>query len=259
MDAQKLNRTIFIRDNLDVLRTLKDQSVDLIYLDPPFNSNKNYGTPIGSKVAGFHFKDMWTLSDTDEAWWGQLSEEHPNLYEIIHAVGCVNGNKDKSYLIYMAMKLLEMKNILKDTESIYLHCDKTMSHPLKLIMDAIFGKENFKNEISWKRYAVHSLKGDSFDNITDCILFYSRKTSECNFQQIFIKDKENSKKLLKKFKYIETETGRRFHHGSLEKSSNASSKNEIRIINGKKVKTNLGWVWSQKTFDKRINKNKHLD
>lgn len=79
MDAKKLNRTLFIRDNLEVLRTIEDQSVDLIYLDPPFNSNKNYGAPIGSKLAGFHFKDMWCLSDTDEAWWGELSESTPPL------------------------------------------------------------------------------------------------------------------------------------------------------------------------------------
>ena len=140
VDANKLNRTIFIRDNLEVLRTLADKSVDLIYLDPPFNSNKNYGAPIGSKQAGFHFKDMWFLSDTDEAWWGELSDKHSNLYEIIHAVGCVNGDRDKAYLIYMAMRLLEMKRVLKDTGSIYLHCDQTMSHSLKLVMDAVFNR-----------------------------------------------------------------------------------------------------------------------
>ena len=87
MKAEKLNRTIFIKDNLEVLRGIDDKTVDLVYLDPPFNSNKNYGAPIGSKAAGFHFKDMWYLSDTDEAWWGELSDKYSNLYEIIHAVG----------------------------------------------------------------------------------------------------------------------------------------------------------------------------
>ena len=92
---------------------------------------------------------MWYLSDTDEAWWGELSDKNPDLYEIIHAVGCVNGDKDKSYLIYMAMRLLEMHRVLKDTGSIYLHCDQTMSHSLKLVMDAVFGKRGFNNEIIW--------------------------------------------------------------------------------------------------------------
>ena len=174
MKAEKLNRTIFIRDNLEVLRGIDDKSVDLVYLDPPFNSNKNYGAPIGSKVAGKHFKDMWYLSDTDEAWWGELSDKYPDLYEIIHAVGCINGDKDKSYLIYMTMRLLELHRILKDTGSIYLHCDQTMSHSLKLVMDSIFKKKNYNNEIIWsyKRFSKRSKK--SFPKMHDSILFYSK-------------------------------------------------------------------------------------
>ena len=121
-NTDKLNRHIFIKDNLEVLRAFDDESVDLIYLDPPFNSNKNYGAPIGSEAAGAHFKDIWTYSDTDDAWWGLLADKEPGLYEIIHAVGCINGEKDKSYLIAMAMRLLELKRVLKDTGSIYLHC-----------------------------------------------------------------------------------------------------------------------------------------
>ena len=111
MNAEKLNCTTFIRDNLEVLRCIDDQTVDLIYLDPPppFNSNKNYGSPIGSKEAGFHFKGMWYLSDTGEAWWGELSDKYPDLYEVIYAIGCINGNRDKAYLIYMAMRFLEMQ------------------------------------------------------------------------------------------------------------------------------------------------------
>ena len=150
-NTEKLNRHIFVKDNLEVLRAFDSESVDLIYLDPPFNSNKNYNAPIGSESAGAHFKDRWTLDDTDVAWWGELADKHPALYSAIHAVGVVNGNNDKSYLIYMAMRLLEMKRILKDTGSIYLHCDQTMSHGLKIVMDAVFGKENFKNEIIWNK------------------------------------------------------------------------------------------------------------
>lgn len=179
VNSEKLNRTIFIRDNLEVLRCLDDKTVDLIYLDPPFNSNKNYGSPIGSKAAGFHFKDMWYLSDTDTAWWGELSDKHPDLYEIIHAIGCVNGNRDKSYLIYMAMRLLQMHRVLKDTGSIYLHCDQTMSHSLKLIMDSIFGKKNFNNEIVWYYSGGASAKR-FFPRKHDTILFYS-KTGKYNF------------------------------------------------------------------------------
>ena len=198
MDAAKLNRTIFIRDNLEVLRCIDDKTVDLIYLDPPFNSNKNYGAPIGSKEAGFHFKDMWYLSDTDEAWWGELSDKNPDLYEIIHAVGCINGNRDKAYLIYMAMRLLEMHRVLKDTGSIYLHCDQVMSHSIKLIMDAIFKKKNYEREIIWQQNNVSGCKASANNWIRDhdVILFYSK--GDKFFKKIYA---PYSEKYLKRFKH----------------------------------------------------------
>lgn len=79
------NRTIFTGDNLPILRGMDDESIDLIYLDPPFNSNRHYSAPIGSKAAGAEFKDAWTFEDTDAAWWGELDEEHAPLYRVIDA------------------------------------------------------------------------------------------------------------------------------------------------------------------------------
>ena len=194
-NTDKLNRHIFIKDNLEVLRAFDSKSVDLIYLDPPFNSNKDYNAPIGSESAGAHFKDRWTLDDTDVAWWGELADKHPSLYSAIQAVGVVNGNRDKSYLIYMAMRLLEMKRVLKDTGSIYLHCDHTMSHSLKLVMDAVFGKENFKNEIIWC-YTGASESKKAFPNKHDTILFYSKsyKNNIFNFDNIRVPYKNNNTK-----------------------------------------------------------------
>jgi len=187
MNVEKLNRTIFIGNNLEVLRGLRDQSVDLIYLDPPFNSNRNYSSPLGRKESGFHFKDVWCLSDTEEAWWGELSENHPRFYDIIHTVGCINGNKDKAYLIYMGIRLLEMHRILKETGSIYLHCDQTMSHPLKLMMDFLFGKANFVNEIIWY-YRTGGVSKKSFAKKHDTIFFYAKNFPEKTF---FIKKEKN--------------------------------------------------------------------
>lgn len=199
-NTEKLNRHIFIKDNLEVLRALDDQSVDLIYLDPPFNSNKTYSAPIGSEAAGAHFKDIWNYSDTDDAWWGELSDKKPALYEIIHAIGVVNGNRDKSYLIAMSMRLLELHRVLKDTGSIYLHCDQTMSHSLKLVMDAIFGKNNFRNEIVWRRIKgavkTSQFKIKNFGKNSDIILFYS-KNKKYVFNGEDIK-KEYSKEYIKK-------------------------------------------------------------
>lgn len=147
---QIANHTIFTGDNLYILRGIDSESIDLIYLDPPFNSNRHYSAPIGSQAAGAEFKDAWTFEDTKDAWWGLIADEHPALYKVIDAAGDVGNEGDKAYLIYMAMRLLEMHRILKPTGSIYLHCDTTMSHSLKMVMDAIFGRKNFRNEIVWR-------------------------------------------------------------------------------------------------------------
>ena len=96
------NRTIFTGDNLPIMRGMDSESVDLIYLDPPFNSNRHYKAPLGSKAAGAAFKDAWTFEDTDDAWWGLIADEYPALYKVIDAAGAVGNSGDKAYLIYMA-------------------------------------------------------------------------------------------------------------------------------------------------------------
>ena len=167
------NRTVFSNDNLPVLRGIDTESVDLIYLDPPFNSNRNYAAPIGSDAAGAAFKDTWTLSDVDNAWHGEIADREPALYQAIHAAELTHGKGMKSYLIMMAVRLLEMKRVLKKTGSIYLHCDPTASHYLKGLMDAVFGNDNFRNEIVWQRTNTHSL-GKQFGRVHDTLLFYSK-------------------------------------------------------------------------------------
>ncbi len=140
------NRTVWIRDNIDVLRGINSDSIDLIYLDPPFNSKANYAAPIGSKAAGAAFKDTWSLSDVDVEWVNLLEAKHKKLHDVI----CVAmDDSDRSYLAYMAERFLEMHRILKPTGSIYLHCNQDMSHYLKLLMDAIWQRKNFINEIVW--------------------------------------------------------------------------------------------------------------
>ena len=146
-----VNRTLWTGDNLDIMRGMNSESVDLIYLDPPFNSNRDYAAPIGSEAAGAKFKDTWTLDDVDEAWHGEIADRDPTLYAIIAAAGLAHGKGMKSYLIMMAVRLLEMRRILKETGSIYLHCDPTASHYLKTLMDAIFKARHFRSEITWRR------------------------------------------------------------------------------------------------------------
>ena len=172
------NQTIWTADNLDIMRGMNSDCVDLIYLDPPFNSNANYAAPIGSKAAGSEFKDTWTLQDVDIAWLDLIEAKYPSLNKVIHAA---MTNSDKSYLIYMAVRLLEMHRILKDSGSIYLHCDPTMSHYLKLVMDAIFRRKNFRNEIVWC-YTGASNTLRWFPRKHDIIFSYA-KTNEANFQR----------------------------------------------------------------------------
>ena len=168
------DRTIWTGDNLDILRGLNSASVDLIYLDPPFNSNRNYAAPVGSAAAGAAFKDTWTLSDLDVAWMGLIADEQPAMYQVLQTAGLTHGKGMQSYLCMMAVRLLEMRRVLKDTGSIYLHCDPTASHYLKLLMDSIYGIRNFRNEIIWKRSLMpkaHAGQGAKhFARVNDVIL-----------------------------------------------------------------------------------------
>ena len=168
------NRTLFTGDNLDIMRGMNSECVDLIYLDPPFNSNRDYAAPIGSEAAGAAFKDTWTLSDVDLAWHGLIAERDPTLASIVEAGGLSHGKGMQAYLTMMAVRLLEMRRLLKKTGSIYLHCDPTASHYLKLLMDSVFGQRKFRSEIIWRRSNAHSKTSRKFGPIHDTILFYSK-------------------------------------------------------------------------------------
>ena len=172
------NRTLFIADNLDIMRGMDSETIDLIYLDPPFNSNRNYKAPIGSPAEGAEFKDIWTDEDIKYEWHGQIASEHEELYQIIKASETVYDKSMKIYLMAIAVRLFEMHRILKTTGSIYLHCDPTASHYLKLIMDDMFGKQNFRNEIVWFYNNRLARKASNFSRLHDILLVYgkTRKT-----------------------------------------------------------------------------------
>ncbi len=167
------NRTVFTGDNLDVLRGMDSESVDLIYADPPFNSNRDYAAPIGSKAAGAAFKDTWTLDDIDEAWLEIIADQHPGPHAVIEAAGLVHGDSMKSYLCMMAIRLLEARRVLKPTGSFYLHCDQTAGHYLKFLLDSIVGRQRFRCEITWRRNSSKGLATTNYPNNADIILYYS--------------------------------------------------------------------------------------
>ena len=174
------NRTIFTGDNLEVLRGFDSNIVDLIYLDPPFNSNRDYAAPVGSKAAGAAFKDTWTLSDLDVAWAGEVADRHPAVSEVIHAARTAHGAGMMSYLTMMAVRLIELRRVLKPEGSIYLHCDDTAGSYLRVLMDSIFGRDLFRNEITWQRTGSAAKgsqhKSKTWGANTDRLLFYSGGT-----------------------------------------------------------------------------------
>ena len=226
------NRTIFEADNLDILRGLDSETIDLIYLDPPFNSNRTYEAPIGSQAAGAAFKDAWTLSDLDNAWHGELAEEQPALYSAISAAGETHGKSMKAYLIMMGIRMLEMHRILKSTGSIYLHCDPTASHYLKTMMDSIFGEKRFRNEIVWQRTNAHNLQAKYFSKTYDVLLFYSKdKDYTWNKQYTDYSQAQLSR-------YKKDETGRLYTGRDLTVSSGGNRNFQWR---GSRPSSNRSW------------------
>ena len=179
------------------MRGMADDSVDLIYLDPPFNSNHDYAAPTGSKAAGAEFKDTWGLSDIDLAWHGEIENQHPGLYTLLDATRKIHGNSMMSYLIYMSIRVIEMRRILKDTGGFWLHCDPTASHYLKLMLDEVFGKRCFRNEITWKRTSAHN-DSKNFGMVRDVLLFYGNTPLNTDAVRIPLRDAYVSKQYTQK-------------------------------------------------------------
>ena len=212
-----VNRTMWTGDNLAVMRGMNIASVDLIYLDPPFNSNKTYSAPIGSKAAGAAFKDTWTLDDVDLAWHGEIAEQNPAVYAVIDAAGVSHGKSMQSYLIMMAVRLLEMHRVLKPTGSLYLHCDSTAGHYLKILLDAVFGPSAFRNEITWqRRYGAFSTvhASNRFGVSTDTILFYALSKDAPFNPQYSFDDPQYQQYIARTFRHVDA-SGRRYRVDNL--------------------------------------------
>lgn len=170
-----LNRTLFIRDNLDVMRGMDDDLVDLIYLDPPFNSKRMYSAPLGGRASGQQFKDIWELDDAKEEYIRRIGMYDDNLpvMNVCLAARATHGDSMYGYLVFMARRLIEMKRILSPTGTIYLHCDPHANSYLRMLMDAIFGKAQFRNEIIWC-YAGGGVPKRDYPRKHDTILRYSK-------------------------------------------------------------------------------------
>lgn len=171
---------LYFGDNLDVLRAMPAETVDLIYLDPPFNSNANYNVLYGTKRGGASqaqshaFEDTWTWGAEAQRALNETAARHLKAGAILDAFQKVfEGSNVMAYLAMMAVRLVELHRVLKPTGSLYLHCDPTASHYLKLILDGIFGPTRFQNEIIWKRHSAHS-SVKRYGPVHDTLLFYSK-------------------------------------------------------------------------------------
>ncbi len=178
--------TLYYGDNLKILRDyIKDESVDLVYLDPPFNSNRNYnvlfrnesGTDSESQITAF--EDTWHWNLAAELVYNELINEPDDVGQMIQAFRQFIPQKSQmmAYLVMMAVRLKELHRVLKPTGSLYLHCDPTASHYLKILLDTIFGASNFRTDVSWKRSSAHNdAKQGRMQpgNIRDTIFFYTK-------------------------------------------------------------------------------------
>jgi len=246
--------TLFYGDNLNILREyIPDKSIDLIYLDPPFNSNRNYNVLFkdesgqDSEAQITAFEDTWHWNQAAEDTYSELIHNAPeqvsNMIDALRRF--IGANQMMAYLVMMTARLIELHRVLKDTGSLYLHCDPTASHYLKIVLDAIFGVQNFRNEIIWKRKTGRGDTGGTskrFGTMTDILLFYG-KSDDTIFNSV---NRPNDPEYIESFFKFVDENGRRYASDNL--SSPSPRPNLTYEYKGYKPPSN-GWAISKEKME----------
>jgi DNA modification methylase len=240
--AREMNQ-LYYGDNLQVLREhIADESIDLIYLDPPFNSKRDYNllfkAPSGhdSEAQIEAFEDTWHWNQQAEREFDELLHQpNTDVAEMMKALrGFLGENDMMAYLTMMANRLLQLHRVLKSTGSLYLHCDPNASHYLKVVLDGVFGKENFQSEITWQRTATHN-DAHKWPSISDVLLFYSKSDEfKWNPQHRPQSDED----IETRYRYTD-ENGRRYRLGPMD----APEGGGMSAINKKTGKPNGWYVW----------------
>lgn len=210
---------LYYGDNLEVLRLhVPDESVDLVYLDPPFNSNQDYNVlfaeQTGKRAAAQikAFEDTWRWDESAARAYEEIVEEGGRVSDAMRAFRTFLGTSDMmAYLAMMAPRLVELRRVMKPTASIYLHCDPTASHYLKMVMDAVFGPENFRNEIIWKRTSGHS-DASRYGSVHDTILFFVKDQAGYTWNQTY---QDYDEEYVEQYYRYRDEDGRRFMSDNL--------------------------------------------
>jgi len=248
---------LFYGDNLDVLRRhIKDETVDLIYLDPPFNSNANYNVLFkehdgaGSAAQIQAFGDSWHWDQSAASAYQEIVEAGGKVSETLQAFRMLVGPNDMlAYLTMMAARLVELHRVLKPSGCLYLHCDPTASHYLKVVLDAIFGAQNYVNEIVWERFNFHA-DAKRWGKLHDTILLYAKDADNITF--ITQRRSYNESYINSHFK--EDEAGRLY---SLDNPVGAGQ-GPARVFFGNLLEPPPGthWRYSQEKIDKFISEGK---
>ena len=244
-----LRGTLYYGDNLDILRRyLKDETVDLVYLDPPFNSAQNYnaffqekdGSGAASQIRAF--EDTWHWDIETKRTCDAVTEQPGKVSDVMQAFYTfLGGNDMMAYLTRMSARLVELRRVLKSTGSLYLHCDPTASHYLKLLCDAVFGQDNYRNEISWKRSQPKSHATINFSNCRDIILRYS-KTPDAVFNKVFGKHDPD---YIEMFYRFTDPAGRRYRLGDITNPNKNRPNLTYEFLGVNRV-----WRWTKERMQK---------
>ncbi len=238
--------TLFYGDNLPILRDyFDDESVDLIYLDPPFNSNRSYnvlfkdesGEEAEAQITAF--EDTWHWNaHTEQVYHDLVTLSDPRTSDMISALRQFIGtNQVMAYLVMMTVRLIELHRVLRKSGTLYLHCDPTSSHYLKIVLDTIFGVKNFRNEIVWKRTGAKSLAFTRFASNHDIILRYSKSGKAIWNPQYIAHDPEYIEKF---YRYTDPGTGRRYRLGDLTNPNKDRPNLTYKFLGVTRV-----WRWTQ--------------
>ena len=204
------NRTLYHGDNLDFMRALNSNSVHLIATDPPFNKGRDFHATPGSLATGAKFEDRWSWDDdVHPEWKEQIQDDWPALWFVIEAAETAHSEGMAAFLCWLAVRVLEMHRVLRDDGSLYLHCDPTASHYIKAMLDSVFEKKNFRNEIMWC-YTGNSVPTGGFQKKHDVILFYA-KSEAAKFAMPLAPYSEAT---IRRYNHVD-EDGRRYKMSSL--------------------------------------------
>ena len=241
---------LYLGDCLNVLReNIKDESVDLVYIDPPFNSKRDYNIFFDDKeiqTQRIAFEDTWTLTNIQDSLTELHTLEHEDLWALLIVYQKVAPHAFP-YLVMMSLRLLELHRVLKPTGSFYLHCDPTMSHYLKTICDLVFGPKNYANEIIWQRINAKGNVQRKFGAVHDIIFRYTKNLGEDIWNQVY--RPLNPEYVENNYRHIEEETGRRYTQSDLTAPIQRASKGQIYVWKGISPPDTRCWVYAKEKME----------